>query len=61
MLRQIRYFQAVVRNNSFTEAARRLFLTQPTVSAHVKAMEKELNSRLIIRTTKQFTVTERCV
>lgn len=57
--KQLEAFVAVVDYNSFTEAARRLFLTQPTVSAHVKALEKELNSRLIIRTTKQFTVTER--
>ena len=57
--KQLEAFVAVVDYNSFSEAARRLYLTQPTVSAHILALEKELNSRLIIRTTKQMTVTER--
>ena len=57
--KQLEAFVAVVDYNSFTEAARRLYLTQPTVSAHVSALEKELHSRLIIRTTRNFTVTQR--
>ncbi len=57
--KQLEAFVAVVDYNSFTEAARRLYLTQPTVSAHVSALEKELHSRLIIRTTRHFTVTQR--
>ncbi len=28
------------RNKSFSEAAKQLFLTQPTISAHVSALEK---------------------
>ena len=44
--KQLEAFVAVVDYNSFTEAARRLFLTQPTVSAHVKALEKELVAEL---------------
>ena len=35
---------AVVDYNSFSEAARHLFLTQPTVSAHVASLEKELDT-----------------
>ena len=50
---------AVVENKSFSEAARRLHLTQPTVSAHIQSLEQELNSRLLIRTTKKLTVTQR--
>ncbi|MDO5550951.1 MAG: selenium metabolism-associated LysR family transcriptional regulator [Lachnospiraceae bacterium] len=57
--KQLEVFAAVVDYSSFSEAARRLYLTQPTVSAHIHALEKELNSRLIIRTTRQLTVTER--
>ena len=57
--KQLEAFVAVVDYNSFTEAARRLYLTQPTISAHVMALEKELNSRLIIRTTRNFTLTQR--
>ncbi len=57
--KQLEAFVAVVDYNSFTEAARRLYLTQPTISAHILSLEKELNSRLIIRTTKHITVTRR--
>lgn len=37
---------------SFSKAARKLYLTQPTISAHIHALEKELKNRLLIRTTK---------
>ena len=57
--KQLEAFVAVIDYNSFTEAARHLFLTQPTVSAHIHSLEKELHSRLLIRTTKHFTVTPR--
>lgn len=57
--KQLEAFVAVVDYNSFSEAARRLYLTQPTVSAHIRALETELNSKLIIRTTKKLTVTAR--
>ncbi len=57
--KQLEAFVAVVENKSFSEAARRLHLTQPTVSAHIQSLEQELNSRLLIRTTKKLTVTQR--
>lgn len=57
--KQLEAYVAVIDYNSFTEAARRLYLTQPTISAHVRSLEKELHTRLIIRTTRHFTVTRR--
>ncbi len=57
--KQLEAFIAVVEYNSFSEAARHLYLTQPTISAHIRSLETELNSRLIIRTTKKITVTAR--
>ena len=57
--KQLEVFTAVVDYGSFSEAARHLYLTQPTVSAHILSLETELNSRLIIRTTKKMTVTSR--
>ncbi len=57
--KQLEAFVAVVDYNSFSEAARHLYLTQPTISAHIRALETELNSKLIIRTTKRLTVTDR--
>lgn len=57
--KQLEAFVAVVDYNSFSEAARHLYLTQPTISAHIRALEQELNSKLLIRTTKKITVTDK--
>ena len=57
--KQLEAFVAVVENKSFSEAARQLNLTQPTISAHIQTLEQELNSRLLIRTTKKLTITQR--
>ena len=54
---QLEAFVAVVDYGSFSEAARRLYLTQPTISAHIRSLEDELHMKLIIRTTKKTTVT----
>lgn len=56
-LKQLEAFAAVVDCSSFSQAAKKLYLTQPTVSAHVASLEKELHTRLIVRTTKQIQVT----
>ncbi|MEM1486128.1 selenium metabolism-associated LysR family transcriptional regulator [Oscillospiraceae bacterium PP1C4] len=51
--KQLEAFAAVVSLGSFSKAGERLFLTQPTISAHISSLEKELGVRLIVRTTKQ--------
>ncbi|MFR6467702.1 MAG: LysR family transcriptional regulator [Ruminococcus sp.] len=51
--KQLEAFVAVVDYGSFSEAARRLYLTQPTISAHIRSLEDELHMKLIIRTTKK--------
>ena len=55
-LKHLRSFAAVVRYGSFTQASEKLYLSQPTVSAHVQALEEELGKRLILRTTKSLEV-----
>ena len=55
--KQLEAFVAVVNYGSFSEAARKLYLTQPTISAHIRSLEEELHARLIIRTTKKLTIT----
>ena len=55
--KQLEAFVAVVEYGSFSEAARRLYLTQPTVSSHIRTLEEELHTSLILRTTKKVTVT----
>ncbi|MGN0294921.1 MAG: selenium metabolism-associated LysR family transcriptional regulator, partial [Lachnospiraceae bacterium] len=57
--KQLEAFVAAVDYNSFSEAAKHLYLTQPTISAHISSLEKELNSKLIIRTTKKMELTAR--
>lgn len=55
--KQLQSFTAVVKHQSFTKAAESLFLSQPTVSAHISTLEDELGKRLILRTTKNIELT----
>ena len=56
--RQLEAFCAVAEQGSFSEAALCLFLTQPTVSSHICALEASLNTRLLERTTRSVSVTQ---
>lgn len=51
-LRQLEAFVAVVELGSFSKAGEKLLLTQPTISAHVHSLERELEQSLIIRNNK---------
>lgn len=51
-LKQLEAFVCVAEMRNFSQAAKKLYLTQPTVSSHIHALEKELGARLFIRTTK---------
>ncbi|MEZ3433815.1 MAG: LysR family transcriptional regulator [Lachnospiraceae bacterium] len=57
-LKQLEAFVQVAEGGSFSKAAKELFLTQPTISAHVSSLEKELNVRLFIRNTKEVSLSE---
>lgn len=57
-LKQLEAFAKVVETGSFSKAARELYLTQPTVSAHISTLEKELRARLFIRNTKEVLLSE---
>lgn len=56
--RQIEAFVNVVKHHSFSKAAKEMFLSQPTVSAHVVSLEQEFSCRLFDRTTKRVEITE---
>ena len=47
--KQIEAFVNVVKYKGFSKAADATFLTQPTISAHISNLEKELGSSLINR------------
>lgn len=57
-LKQLEAFVQVAESGSFSKAAKELYLTQPTISAHISALEKELNVRLFIRNTKEVELSE---
>ncbi|MCM1411177.1 MAG: LysR family transcriptional regulator [Lachnospiraceae bacterium] len=56
MLRQIQYFQAVVRCNSFSEAAEKCYISQSAISQQIQALERELGVSLLERRNRKFTV-----
>ncbi|WP_155593087.1 LysR family transcriptional regulator [Lysinibacillus cavernae] len=52
-----RVFCVVAKNNSFSRAAKDLYMTQPAVSQAMMQLEKELGTRLFNRTPKGVTLT----
>lgn len=57
-LKQLEAFVQVSESGSFSKAAKEIFLTQPTISAHISSLEKELNVRLFIRNTKEVSLSD---
>ncbi|SDI50308.1 LysR substrate-binding domain-containing protein [Pseudomonas panipatensis] len=55
---QLRAFDAVAREGSFTRAAERLFISQPAVTGHVKALEEHYQVNLFRRTARSVELTE---
>jgi DNA-binding transcriptional LysR family regulator len=48
-IHHLRIFVSVFRHKSFSKASEELYLTQPTVSDHIKTLEEELSCRLFDR------------
>lgn len=57
--KQLESYIAIVKYKNLTTAAEALGISQPTISIHLKNLEEELHTRLIIRTAKNFEVTRR--
>ncbi|MBW1251141.1 LysR family transcriptional regulator [Pantoea allii] len=57
-VRALRYFTEVVRQQSFTRAAQKLFVTQPTISKMVRQLEEELDCALLIRDGRRLHLTD---
>lgn len=52
-------FVYVVHFNSFNKAADALFLSQPSISARIQTLERELDVKLFLREGKNFSLTEK--
>lgn len=57
-IRALRYFVELVREQSFTRASEKLFVTQPTISKMIRNMEEELGQPLLSRSGHSFTLTD---
>ncbi|MEX0298823.1 MAG: LysR family transcriptional regulator, partial [Kordiimonas sp.] len=54
----LRYFLAVVETGSFTRAADRVFVTQPTLSAGIKKLEGQVGHVLFERSNRRVFLTD---
>lgn len=57
-LRQLETFIEVIKLKSFSKAADKLYITQPTVTNHIQNLENELGTLLINRMGRNITPTE---
>ncbi len=51
-------FRRVAETGNFSEVAREMDISQPTVSKHVAALERHLSIKLLNRSTRQLSLTE---
>ena len=56
-LQQIRYVIAVANTNSMNEAAKQLFISQPSLSSAIKELEAEMHISIFVRTSKGVVLT----
>ncbi len=57
LLRQIEYFQAVIENGNFHEAAEQCHVSQSAISQQIKKLEEELDVTLLKRHNRTFSLT----
>jgi len=57
-IKQLEAFVAIAKLKSFSKAADSLYITQPTISTHIKNLEYELNATLIDRSSKNIHLTQ---
>ncbi|MFM1662784.1 LysR family transcriptional regulator [Aeromonas salmonicida] len=57
-IKQLHYFHELARHRHFAKAAKACHITQPTLSASITALEKNLGTDLVVRTSQFVALTE---
>ncbi len=57
-LNQVKEFIALTKTENYLEAAENLFISQSSLSKHIKSLEAELGTTLFDRTTRQVKLNE---
>ena len=55
---QLVYFVNVVKYNSITQAAKKIFVSQPAISNAIKELEEEFHTTFFVRNNNQLSITE---
>ena len=55
--RELNYIMKIIEEGSFSQAAQKLFISQPSLSQYIKRLEDQLGAELFDRTTKPLTLT----
>ncbi|HIT86849.1 MAG TPA: LysR family transcriptional regulator [Candidatus Coprocola pullicola] len=54
---QIKYFQAVIRNNNFSQTKEQCHISQWAISQQIQSLQKELDFQLLQRKNGKFKLT----
>ncbi len=57
-IRELKYFLAVAREENISKAAEYLFISQPSLTRQIQALEREIGTPLFIRGNRKMTLTE---
>lgn len=56
--KELKSFVAISKYKNFSKAAQALYLTQPTISNHIQALEDELKTTILVRNSKNVALTK---
>jgi len=56
--KELQSFVAISKFKNFSKAAKALYLTQPTISHHIQTLEEELQTTILVRTSKNVSLTK---
>lgn len=57
-IKQLKYFVTIVQEGNISQAAKKLFMSQPPLTKQMNNLEEEVGSKLFIRGSRQIALTE---